>query len=355
MLPFKNLNRFNKSLFFFLVLAVTCAVQSCHQGEDTPDVSGIKVSLNIRHLEQDLGHIDTTHIAAGLQQIAPKYPDFLNLYLDTIMNFGIHNNYVDSNSGIRQGLHSFLTYKDFRGLFDTVAKHFPDTKAIDADLTQGMQYMKHYYPTYPIPRLIYYITDDLTSLGALTVDTSIIGVGLHMYLGPQYPYYQAVQVPDYQTRLALPEYAAINVFKAIYEEQHPIIKDGHTLLDIMIQRGKECYFLGKILPFKADTLRLAYTQKQLDWCQNNESQVYNFFTSDNLLYNTQGQKITSYIDASPVSAGMPTEAPGNTGSWLGLQIVKAWMKEHPKVTLAELLARQDDAAAFLQDAHYKPH
>lgn len=354
MLLLKNPIRLPKLFLFCLLIVAAGTLQSCHRGEETPDVSGIKVTLDIRHLEQDLGRIDTAHIAAGLQQIAPKYPDFLNLYLDTIMNFGIHNNYVDSNTGIRQGLHSFLTYKDFRGLFDTVAKHFPDTKVIDADITQGMQYMKYYYPKYTIPKLIYFITDDLTSLGALTVDTAIIGIGLHMYLGPQYPYYQAVQTPDYITRLSLPQYAAVNLFRAIYEQQHPIAKEGHTLLDIMIQRGKEQYFLSKVLPFKDDTLRMGYTKEQLDWCRNSEGMIYNFFASDNLLYNTQGQKIASYVDPSPVSSGMPKEAPGNTGSWLGWQIVKAWMKEHPKVTLAELLARNDDAATFLQEAHYKP-
>ena len=64
-------------------------------------------------------------------------------------------------------------------------------------------------------------------------------------------------------------------------------------------------------------------------------------------------KIQKYIGPSPGSPGMPAEAPGNTASWLGWQIVKSYMKAHPQTTLPQLLEMKD-AQAILDQSGYRP-
>ena len=333
-------------------LLIITMLSSCNNQDHLPDVSNIHVTLNTARLDRDLAAIDTNHVGAGLQSLKAKYPDFLNFYLDTLMGFGIYDNFTDTNKAIREGLRVFLTYKDYRGLFDTIDKHFPDTKEIDNQLTKGFQYLRYYDSSFNVPRIIYFSTG-LDRRSAFNYEGRIICIGLDMYLGEQYPYYASVGIPDYQKKSLQPLYISPNVFKVIHQINHPFEMEGKTLLDMMIQKGKEQYFLSKVIPFCHDTARLGFTKKQLDWCVANESMIYNFFVKEKFLYETNWQLILRYVNDGPTATGMPAESPGNIGTWLGWQIVKAYMNQHPSVTLQELL-KEKDAQAFLTESKYKP-
>lgn len=335
-----------------LCLSVTL-LGACNNGQDAvPDVSDIKVSINSRRLDLDLGSIDTAHIAAGLRQIAPKYPDFINFYLDTLMGFGINGEYNDSAMGVQQNLRTFLTHKDFRGVFDTTARHFPDVKAQDLAIEKGFKYVKFYFPEYKIPKIVYFVTG-LRNWSVITYGDDLVGVGLDMALGADYVNYSRVDIPDYVARNLVPGSIPVNVFRSVYSLKQPFITENRTLLDMMIQKGKEQYFLAKVIPFVPDSLRLGFTAPQLEWCEANEAGIYNFLIKGQLLYDTNWQKILRYVTDGPSSAGMSPESPGNVGSWLGLQIVRSYMNQHPETTLPQLLALED-AQQLLQEAKYKP-
>jgi hypothetical protein len=92
---------------------------------------------------------------------------------------------------------------------------------------------------------------------------------------------------------------------------------------------------------------------QTQWLQENERDIWAFFLSEDLLYSEDWQKIRKYVEYSPSSPGMPPEAPGRTGTWIGWQIVRSYMKNQPETSLTDLLA-QKDSQKFLQMSRYKP-
>lgn len=340
-----------KSLLFAVPVAVLAACSG--NSEKAPDVSDVKVALDTRRLDQDITAIDTNNIAAGLQNLQTKYPDFLPFFLDTLMGLGIQGNYNDTVQGIRLGMHSFLTHKDYRGLLDTVAKHYPDTKEVDGWLQQGFQYHKHYFPNAKERKVVYMISW-LNNWAAFTYDSTILGIGLDMFLGASYPYYKAVGVPEYWSAQLQKQFIPVAAFKAMYRDKTPFVMDDHTLLNMMIQRGIEAYYLEKVLPFVPKHIRLAYTEKQLKWCEDNEAGIYNFFITQNFLYEKSLQKVVRYVLEGPSAAGMSNESPGEVGTWMGLQIVKGYMAQHPEMTLDKLIAMQIDEQKILQESKYKP-
>ena len=335
----------------FIAIVGLAAFSACGGG-DHPDVSNVSVNLRTYRFDQAIARLDTAHLTGGLTKLKREYPFFLDFYLDTLMGFGVRGNYNETNDAVRLGLKPFLAHPDIRGLMDTVAKHFPDTRETDASLKKGFQYMRHYYPAWNVPRVVYLMTG-LSKWFAFTIDTSVVGVGLDMYLGERYPFYAAVQLPDYLLMKCRPEYIPVNVFQAVYRDMYPFMDQERTLLDMMIQRGKEQYFLKMILPFTEDTTRLGFTRAQLEWCEASEAMVYNFFRDKNLLYETSLSKTIRYVTEGPFAVGMPPESPGNIGSWVGLQIVEAYVKEHPGIKLHDLL-KPSDAQQFLLASRYKP-
>lgn len=337
---------------FLIAVLLLVTLNSCNNGgESKPDVSKVEVKLNSRRFDHDMAAIDTNHIGAGLQALSTKYPDFLNFYLDTLMGLGIQGNFSDSNPGIQKGMRTFLTYKDYRDLFDTINKHFPDTKELDEQLAGGFKYAKHYFPAFKEPKVIY-ITSLLNKYGAFTYG-DILGIGLDMFLGASYPYYKSVGIPEYMAEKLEPENIPVAAFRAIYEDVMPFQPDNRTLLDMMIQRGKEMYYVSKVLPDLPEEQLLSYTKEQQEWCVKNEALIYNFFISKNFLYSTNWQEILRYVSDAPESTGLPG-SPGNVGTFTGLQIVKAYMKEHPQMTLQQLVQDKTDPQRFLQESKYKP-
>jgi hypothetical protein len=341
-----------KSLLLAVYSFLIITVASCSDNGDAPDVSSEKVTLNTRRFDRDLAAIDTARIAQSLPALQQKYPDFLDFWLDNLMQFGVNGHYSDTAIGVREHLHTFLTYTDFRGLFDTVAVHYPDTKNIDEPLRKGFQYYKHYYPQRSVPKIVYFISG-LNNWSAITVDTTLLAIGLDMFLGEAYPFYKAVGIPDYMGIQLRPEAAPVFAFRAIYQDAHPFVAENRNLLDMMVQRGKEQYFLSKILPFLPDATRLGFTEAQAEWCSRNEPLVYNFFVKANMLYETNWGKVLRYVNDGPEAAGMPVESPGNVGTWLGWQIVKAYVAKHSNMSLEEVL-NMNDAQRMLQESGYKP-
>ena len=357
-----RLTMFSKNLrqLAFLLLPFLAILSSCgNKGEKIPDVSGINVDLHSQRLDLDLYAIDTTHIGAGLQQLEQQYPDFLDFYLDTVMLFDIHHDFSDTAKNMREVMHEYLTFKDYVNLEDTIKKYYPDTKDIDLELTQAFRYMKYYFPTYKEPKVIY-LDDILHNRPAFFIDTSIACVCLDMFLGPQFPFYKSVGIPDYMAPHLRKNYIPVSLFTSFYENINPFMPDDRPLLDLMIQRGKLKYFLHKILPATPDSVLFGFTGNQINWCTKNEAQVYNFFIQQNLLYSKEEKAIMTYVYDGPFAKGIgsPTDegkpTPGNIGTWLGYRIVCAYIAQHPKTSLTDLLNMKIEPALFLDAAYYKP-
>lgn len=352
-------------LYSMLSLCLALLVMgSCgnNANDKQPDVKDVKVSVQTLRFDKDMYAIDTNHIADGLLKVRQKYPDFLDFFLDTVMNFGIKGNYNDTVTGIRVAVREYIGYKDYANLQDTINKYYPDTKETDEALASGFKYLRHYLPSFPLPKKVIYANHILLKIPPVfCVDTNITCVCLDMFLGPHFPYYKSVGVPDYLAPHLQKNYIPVAVFRTLFETMHPSSFDQpeQPLLDLMIQQGIEQYFLHKTMPNVPDSVLFGFTGKQIKWCEANENNLYNYFIQNNLLYNKHDAEIRTYVMDGPFAhnLGDPTQpgtTPGNVGTWMGYRIVAAYMSNNQSVTLKDLLDHKPDAPKILQDAHYRP-
>jgi hypothetical protein len=332
---------------------------SCTDTKKTADVSDIQLTLNTRRFDLDLFALDTNNLSKGLVELAGKYPNFLNYYLDTVMAYGIRGNYSDTVKGIREGLRVFLTYKDFVALEDSVKAHYPDTKDVDAELVGGFKVVKKYVPKMAVPKIVY-LNMGLSNWPSFPIDTATMCIGLDMFLGDTYPYYRSVGVPDFMGPHLAKNYISVSVFTSLYKYYYPFAQDERTLLDLMLQRGREQYFLHKVLPTKDENVLFGFSPIQMEWCRKFEANIYNFFVKNELLYNKEAVARFGYVNDGPFAQGMePTTdtvkvSPGNVGSWIGYRIVNAYMERYPATTLTQLLDMRPEPSRFLDSAKYRP-
>lgn len=330
--------------YFLATIWYGCAPKNSR----TIDVSNEKIQVKSIRYDRALFACDTNRLPVDINKLGTTYPDFSSVYFSSLTGLRTSSNDDTFYSSLR----NFLTNKDIKGLMDTVNKHFPDMKKTDAELEDLFKHIHYYYPSQKYEQ-VYYFISGLKYWKAITIDT-LIGVGLDMFLGKEYPYYASVQIPKYQTERMEPKFIPVFVAKVIYERTHPIVNENKNLLDLMLQNGKELLFTEYMLPNKNEEDVIGYTPEQWKWCEDNEELIWNFFVKKNLLYSSQWQQIMPFLTDGPTTSGMPPESPSNIASWVGLKILKSYWAKHPEEKLQTIISISSSPQKILEESKYNP-
>jgi gliding motility-associated lipoprotein GldB len=336
-----------KSFQIYLIFLCVLTFFSCKQG-NKPDVSDIKLDIRIERFDRDL--------YAGKQKGIPQTDLFLQKKYQAFYDDYVHRMVGDpsySNAQILSTLYKDRAYTDLNREADSV---FKDMEPQERGLTQAFKYIRYYYPRIRVPRFIAFIS-------GFSVQTPIgddyMGIGLDMFLGKDSKFYRAIvkSVPQYLSRRFSPEYIVPRVTETYArEELFPQRDENRSLLAKMVENGKILYFMDQVLDDKiADAVKIGYTEKQLTWCKTYEGDIWAYFMENNLLFETDYQKIQMYLSEAPFTPGLgeKNESAPKLGVWIGWQMVRKYMAENPKVTLQQLMADQD-AQHILNAAKYKP-
>lgn len=341
-------------LFSFLLVFV-----SCKQKSETkiPDVSNIKVDTRITRFEDKM-MADTNFTGQEMQQLLESDSAFASVYFAHVYpeagNLSLNN---DTELKARE-IESWIRHPRTQWLYDTIKTIYPDLKEVEGSLNHAFQYAKYYMPDEPTPKL-YTTISDFGYFPYVYAEDSIrdgIGISLEMFLGSDFPYMDFTGNNNAFSSYLTPRYNKDFITKRVLEVWINDISgkpSGDDLLHKMIDNGKKLYILQKCLPASPDSVIMDWSQQKLNWVNANERDVWYFFTTGDLLYETSMRKIQKYIQPAPWSPGMPEESPGNTASWLGWKIVSAYMDKHPDLSFKDLLS-MTDAQKIMKESGYKP-
>ncbi len=332
----KNIFRFS---FFALLFFIGCNCNNSQKNIDSK-VAEMPVKLTVVRFDKELF---STNDFAVLQK---KYPSFFKLYCERILQTGDKAHLEEPE----KLLADFVQNKSIKGLYDTVQKSFSDFSFYENELKQAFQYHQYYFPKAATPKVYTFISE--FGYGCITAD-SMLGIGLDMFLGEQYPYYVSLQFPNFIIKKCTPKYLVPSAMKAWGQSLIPEDNSKNKLIDKMVESGKVLYYMDKVLPHFADSIKIGYTQQQMVWCEMNEFKIWEYFIKHNLLYASDVFEVGHYIGDAPVTPGMPPDAPGNIGAWVGWQIVQHYMQSHSSVTMPQLM-NETDGQKILQESKYKP-
>ncbi|MEP6647574.1 MAG: hypothetical protein ABJC12_10845 [Saprospiraceae bacterium] len=343
----------------FLSVLIFLLAISCHSDKATniPDVSDIHVDLNVTRFDQLLLG-DTTMDAVRLQKLMDQYPAFSRIFFNQIMpTEGDIRINTDQETRL-QNILTWMRQPSTRWLYDTVQQILPKLDKVEKDLQSAFTYAKYYFPDKKTPRVFTTISD-FGYFPFIYAEDSLsdgLGISLEMFLGEKFPYLKYTGLnnafSDYLTR----SYNKDHIVKRTLEVWVDDLvgqPEGEKLLDIIINNGKKLFILKSLLPEVNDTVIMDYSLTKLEWARDNERNIWQQLSAQDMLYETSMRKIQKLVGPSPSSPGMPPQSPGNTGSWIGWQIVKAYMAKHPETTLPQLIAMKD-AQKILEESGYKP-
>jgi hypothetical protein len=226
---------------------------------------------------------------------------------------------------------------------------------LEIELQAAFQEIHNQFPQTKVPK-IRTVFSGFGGIGSefavqhLSVTDSLIVVGLDFFMGKKGKY-SPPNVYEYQLRRLEPKALVGQIvlqYSAFFNQQD---SEDHTLLSDMIWYGKGFVFTKKILPSLPDSLLFGYTGKELAETEAFQSEVWEHFIDNSLLFKKEEYIKAKYIGERPKTPEIGPACPGSIGRWLGWRIVDLYSKQDNKISLPKLMANKEANKIFLASGY----
>jgi hypothetical protein len=212
----------------------------------------------------------------------------------------------------------------------------------ETEINQAFGYLNHYFPEGKLPVNIVYYNSAFTN-SVLSSPTSI-GVGLERYLGQKnelieqlsgqvfFDYIKAKMDASFMVRDLVFSWVNTNYFEPDNENK--------VLIERAINSGKIYYITEACLPKSSKAILMRYNEEEYTWAEKNEGDFWRYLVEKNAFFKHDQKIATNIFNDGPFTPGLPVEekSPARLGHYLGWKIVKAYMDEHPEVSISKLIS-----------------
>ncbi len=338
-------------VLFTILLTVSCEQKSKDINKPEP-IEASTETTNLRSLrfEQELFASPLPVDSGRVRYLRERYGDFFELWCTQLAGLLPVSKARPTDTLIAYNLNQYLQDKYMREVYRDSERKYKDLSRLMQDLSPVFQRYHAAFPDKKIPLILTYLSPFTSNIMAM--DT-MLGVGLHFYLGSEYKYYPSLQFPLYMVRKMRQEYIVNDMIKGWLDSEYMDDSTQKNCLSQMIYQGKVLYALDVLSPEIPDTIKTGYSLKQLDWVLRNEESIWSFFIEQQLLYNTNPKIYLKYIHDGNSTSGFPKDAPAKLGVFIGWKIVRAYMKNHEECSLQQLF-ELNNAQKILSESGYKP-
>ncbi|MBW6490135.1 MAG: hypothetical protein K0B15_02960 [Lentimicrobium sp.] len=340
----------NKSNFsFLLIVSMVILIKGCISKNQNSDVNRPdslnnsqislpeKVAFRIKRYETALFEIDKANLETNLKRLVPEFSVFLGS--------------GDFTPDDINQISAFISSDINQDAYQEVKKQYPDLNSLTAGLNKAFENFARETGTKVLHQTYTYVSGFDFQYPVKYADSVII-IALDMFLGKDYEMYKKMGIPIYLSSRFTAEHIIPTCMK---EMAYPFIPEQtgpYTLLDAMIEEGKLLYFAQKLLPGTNEHIIAGFNQNQHKWCIDNESNLWQFIIENELLYGTDSKSRSMFMVDGPFTSSFSQDSPARTGAWLGMQIVKSYMKKN-NIPLTSLLAN-GSSREILEKSGYKP-
>lgn len=322
------MNRYILPCLIILALIVNACNTSNNNSADPATI--------IRY-EEDLFNLDTKNLKQELLNLQERYPVFLGGDLNDPNN-------INQLSG-------YLNDPMIREFYDDTHAKFPTLETLEQDMGLLQKNYKKHFPEASEFTIFTYVSGLDFQHPVVFLDSMML-IALDMYLNPGYEHYDKLGIPRYISRRFTEKNIARDATEATIVN-YVSAPSSDKLISEMIAEGKKLFAISQVSPNIPENTVINYTEEQYEWCENHERELWAFMLKNELLFSSDAKYKQEYLLEAPSTPEFGDEAPARLGQYLGWQIVKAYHKKNPNVTLQQILDYQDENH-LMQEAGYKP-
>lgn len=226
---------------------------------------------------------------------------------------------------------------------------------LEKDLTELFAHVKYYFPKFQNPKV--YVFSSATELYQEPIlyipDQKIIFIDLSAFMGEKSEYYEGID--NYIKKDMNPENVIARVSETIAIDYVPVTPDQNKFLDKIINQGKLLTLQDAFLPKTLDQYKIGYAKSQQEWAVSNEENIWNYFVENDLLFSDDSNLNERFLNKGPFSkfyTEIDQKSSPRVGAFIGWQICRKYLAEHPEVTLQQFL--QKSATEIFNNTNYKP-
>lgn len=324
-----------------VVLCLLVMVISCNRSKLKVNLSEVDVDQSFYRIEKKMFDDNSVDKWGKLSE---EHDDFMKIFSYKMLKIDGPNDTVMLNK--------FVGDKISKEVITIVDSVFHNFSPIEKEISEAFRHYKYHFPEREVPDVYTCISGFNQSI---VLSNELVGISLEKYIGNVgESYYTGLRIPRYKQRNMNPQKIPSDVMLGWAYSEFAYNDSVDNLLNQMIYHGKIMYFVDAMMPTASDTIKIGYTQRQLDFCRASEPGFWTFFVEQKLLYSTDSSVKRAYINHSPFTSSFTQKSPGRTGVWIGWQIVRSYMNKNPEVSLRQLM-RNDDYQMILNDSNYSPH
>ena len=331
---------------FVLLATLSIVLFSCHSSPFDVDVSSIEIDQKYIRLDQEVFHsaLDSTPELHGY--LMEEFPVMYKEYFEKILLLG--NSADTSSFGNLDLFKNNEVWLDVQGQIDSV---FMNDGLLRKDIHNAFKHYRYYFPEREIPD-IYFMNSGYNY--NVYPNTSDLGIGLEWYLGFENSIIQAMppdKFPNYLKRRMNRDFLVSNLMRGQLMVEFQDCVQGNKLINQCLFFGKIGYALNAMLPNEPEYLQFSYHENELEWCYDNEFEIWRTILKEDILYSDDRKQLVRFTGEAPFTQGFSEESPGRIGVFIGKQMVKDYMDRYPETELEDLLCKIEDMQIL---KNYKP-
>jgi len=183
----------------------------------------------------------------------------------------------------------------------------------------------------------------------------ILAYSKEMFLNDTFPVYSQLDLPSFFTKYCATNQIAYQLVMGYLKMRYEPDYVRKSMLDEAVFQGKIWHSALEAFPNKKPWEIIGYTEKEWQWLESQEGQIWKHFIDNKLLFTTRFQDYKRYFayGLKTFGGGVPEDCPPLIGNYIGLRIVQAWVKEQGDYNLYNLW-KIKDANTLLQQSTYNP-
>ena len=314
---------------YSLVLLAFIGVSSCNQNSELEkEINRINFNVNVERF-------DKLFMESNKDEFYSYKNDFPFLFPNNIPDSILLQRKDDS------------IQKLIKSSVDSV---FSDFSSIEDDLLSLFKHIKYYNPSLEKPRLIT-VFSDVDYRNKVIVTDTVVLIGIDNYLGSEHSFYQNFH---YYIRKNLEKDQIVVDLADEYATKMINQPIRNTFLDELIYQGKKMYLKDLWLPKRNDYSKIGYSIDELNWANENEYYIWEYFVKNEILYSTDPKLYDRFIAKGPFSRfylTLDNESPSSIGIYIGWKIIKSFMNNND-IPLINMI--RYDSQFIFKNAKFKP-
>lgn len=333
-------------LKYFVLIGFFAAFVFSGCGPKTPEykkklyeANGVAPELTFHRYEEVLFNLDTARFQEALMEVQEEYRPFLEGDLSDPLAVEYLRDFAVDTLSI--------------SLYHKVKAAYPDLSEVEEMVCGVYRHFNYYYPEIELPTHVYTCVSgiDPEMPSVILFDDALV-ISLDWYLEDD-DIYEWIGMPQYRADRVAKAGLAKDLGQQIFLDyvQQPL--KCNNLLEEMVEAGRMYFFMEAMSPLTADEVLLGYTPSQLQWAEDFQGDLWADIVGSQVLYSSDMEVYRTFLADGPFTNEYSHEAPARLGEFIGLNIIRSYVKANPEVALRDLMEGRDLQAIF-QESHYKP-